>query len=158
MKTWTAILWLLLIWMISILAFSFFFTIYVANMAGMNQYPNNDEQWAVLLLWIIWGFITLMFAATLSIPALIWFLLTGVGILKTKLSVKIKKLLLITSNYIGIGTSSVVAVLIFIGIAKTENESSSYILNKILTFYPTWSIVALSTICILFIPINQKNK
>lgn len=157
MKTGTSILWLLLIWIISIIGFSFFFTLYVANMAGSDKY-SGDQQLAMLMWWIFWGVVTFVFAVFLSIPALIWFALTGIAILKTRLNVASKKLLLVLSNYVGIGASSAIAVLIFIGIAKSENESSAYIFNKIFTFYPTWSIVALSTLCILLIPINPKTK
>jgi hypothetical protein len=143
---------LIIIWVISIGVFSVFFSIYGASLL------TKDPQFGLLgfiFVFVLILFFALIFSFICSLPAFVVFAAWGLAILQIPMHIRIKRMLILGVNYLGIGVTCAIT---FAMIAVTrETEGHLYPLHKYILWYPNWALVFSSTAAILLMPLGHKS-
>lgn len=149
MKNFKHMSLLVLIWVITIIAFAISFSIYGTTFRDTPESPG--EFVAIFFIILIFA---LFFGFICSIPAFLFFGVASFFILKTELDQKTKKFLILMVNYLDIlATCGITYGLIYL---VKDGDNSSFSMLEYVFWYPNWVILGVSTISILLLPFDKK--
>jgi hypothetical protein len=146
MKSFKNPLFLLLVWMGSLLALCLSFFFYSKEPVTFQKLVGGT-------------FLMMIYSVIFSFPAFIFFLVVSIFTLRsTKLTVIQKKIIMNGANLFDI-LLTFGALYLLISDNAINHDSTRHLANlkDVFAFYPLWALIGVSTLLILILPFNFKK-